>query len=88
MSSSATIFHEEQKFRLKRQRVLLAIPPVSMTLLVIWQVILGHPWGKQPLSNNSVIGWLDWENFPPALLMNSTILLPRPSAPQRSCEIP
>lgn len=55
--SSTTIFHEEQKFRLKRQRVLLAIPPVSMTLLVIWQVILGHPWGKQPLSNNSVIGW-------------------------------
>lgn len=57
MSSSTAIYHEEQKFRLKRQRVLLAIPPVSMTLLVIWQVILGHPWGKQPLSNNSVIGW-------------------------------
>jgi hypothetical protein len=57
VSGSATIFHEEQRFRLKRQRVLLAIPPVSMTLLVIWQVILGHPWGMQPLSNNSVIGW-------------------------------
>lgn len=55
--SSATIFHEEQRFRLKRQRVLLAIPPVGMTLLVIWQVILGHAWGKQPMSNNSVIGW-------------------------------
>lgn len=57
MSGPATLFHEEQKFRLKRQRILLAIPPVSMTFLVIWQVILGHPWGKQPLSNNSVIGW-------------------------------
>ena len=54
---SDSIFHEEQRFRLKRQRVLLAIPPVSMTLLVIWQVILDHPWGKQPMSNNSVIGW-------------------------------
>jgi len=28
-----------------------------MALLLIWQVILGHPWGKQPMSNNSVIGW-------------------------------
>ena len=57
MSGATTIFHEEQKFRLMRQRVLLAIPPAGMTLLLIWQVILGHPWGKQPLSNNGVIGW-------------------------------
>jgi hypothetical protein len=57
MSGSASIFHEEQRFRLTRQRVLLAIPPVGMSLLVLWQVILGHPWGKQPLSNGSVIGW-------------------------------
>lgn len=57
MSGSAAIFREEQKFRLMRQRMLLAIPPVGMMLLVIWQVILGHPWGRQPMSNKSVIGW-------------------------------
>lgn len=57
MSRSTSIFHEEQSFRLKRQRALLAIPPIGMTLLLVWQVILGHPWGKQPLSNTSVIGW-------------------------------
>jgi len=58
MSSRApALFQESQSFRLKRQRLLLAIPPVSMTLLVVWQVILGHPWGKQPMSNTSVIGW-------------------------------
>jgi hypothetical protein len=57
VNRATTIFHEEQRFRLRRQRVLLAIPPVGMTLLLIWQVILGHPWGKEPLSNASVIGW-------------------------------
>ncbi len=51
------LFHEEQRFRLKRQRVMLAIPPAGMTLLLVWQVILGHPWGRQPLSNANVIGW-------------------------------
>jgi hypothetical protein len=25
--------------------------------LLIWQVVLGHPWGKQPMSNANVIGW-------------------------------
>lgn len=57
MSGSAAIFHEQQRFRLKRQRILLAIPPIGMTFLLLWQVILGHPWGKEPLSNTSVIGW-------------------------------
>jgi hypothetical protein len=28
-----------------------------MLVLLIWQVILGHPWGKQPASNASIIGW-------------------------------
>lgn len=51
------LFQEKQSFRLKRQRVLLAIPPAGMTLLLIWQVILGHPWGMHPLSNASVVGW-------------------------------
>jgi len=58
MSSGAQLlFHEVQRFRLKRPRILLAIPPVAMLMLLIWQVILGHPWGRQPMSNGSVIGW-------------------------------
>ncbi len=52
-----SIFREEQSFDLKWQRLLLAIPPASISLLLIWQVILGHPWGKQPMSNANVIGW-------------------------------
>lgn len=51
------VFQEVQSFRLMRLRLLVAIPPVSMLLLVIWQVVLGHPWGKQPISNAGVIGW-------------------------------
>ena len=54
---SQTFFHEAQSFRLMRLRILLAIPPVTMLLLLIWQVILAHPWGKQPMSNASVVGW-------------------------------
>jgi len=57
MSRAQPFFQEVQSFRLKRPRILLAIPPVSMLLLLIWQVILGHPWGRQPLSNASVVGW-------------------------------
>ena len=53
----APLFHEEQKFRQPRLRILTAIPPVGMSLLAIWQVGLGHVWGKQPMSNASVIGW-------------------------------
>jgi len=51
------LFQEIQSFHLLRLRILLAIPPVAMVLLFIWQVILGHPWGKQPISNAGVIGW-------------------------------
>jgi hypothetical protein len=51
------LFHEVQSFRFVRLRILLAIPPVAMLMLVIWQVVLGHRWGKQPMSNASVIGW-------------------------------
>ena len=28
-----------------------------MLAVLIWQVALGHPWGKHPMSNASVIGW-------------------------------
>ena len=54
---NGTVFRELQSFRLKRHRALLAFPPAGMTLLLVWQVVLGHSWGKQPLSNASVIGW-------------------------------
>ena len=50
-------FRETQAFRQARLRLLVAIPPAAMSLLCIWQVALGHPWGKQPLSNGSLIGW-------------------------------
>lgn len=51
------LFYEEQTFRQRRTRLLLAVPPSILLLLVIWQVVLGHPWGKQPMSNASLIGW-------------------------------
>jgi hypothetical protein len=51
------LFREVQSFRVTRLRILLAIPPASMLLLLVWQVILGHPWGKHPMSNASIIGW-------------------------------
>ena len=50
-------FHEEQAFRQRRVRILLAIPPAAMLLILVWQVLLGHPWGTKPVSNASVIGW-------------------------------
>ena len=28
-----------------------------MSCLLIWQVVLGHPWGKSPMSNGNIIGW-------------------------------
>src|SRR5579859_51371 len=50
-------FKEVQSLPLRRTLVALAIPPCSMLGLLIWQVLLGHSWGKQPMSNASVIGW-------------------------------
>lgn len=37
--------------------MLTAIPPVAMLMLLIWQAGLGHPWGRNPMSNASLIGW-------------------------------
>ena len=54
---SERLFYEAQTFRQRRLRLLLAIPPTIATLLMIWQVILGHHWGKRPMSNASLIGW-------------------------------
>jgi hypothetical protein len=54
---SASSFHESQRVSLRRQRIALAIPPIAMLALILWQVVLHHPWGKQPMSNGSLIGW-------------------------------
>jgi hypothetical protein len=51
------LFREAQSFRQLRVLTLTAIPPIGMLLLAIWQVGLGHPWGKNPMSNTSIIGW-------------------------------
>ena len=55
--SSRELFHEQQSFRQRRIRILLAIPPAAMLLILVWQVLLGHAWGTKPVSNASVIGW-------------------------------
>jgi len=56
-SRSDRLFYERQSFQQWRMRLLLAIPPVILTLLVIWQVGLGHSFGKQPMSNGRIVGW-------------------------------
>jgi hypothetical protein len=56
-SASNKIFREVQRLPLRRVGVAVAIPPLSMSALLVWQVILGHSWGKQPMSNGNVIGW-------------------------------
>lgn len=50
-------FSESQSLPRVRAAVMLAIPPLGMLLLTIWQVVLGHPWGKQPMSNGSIVFW-------------------------------
>jgi len=51
------LFRERQSFRQRRIRILLAIPPTTMLVLLVWQVILGHAWGTKPMSSASMIGW-------------------------------
>jgi hypothetical protein len=51
------LFYEKQRFSLRRVGPALATPPCIMLGVLIWQVVLGHPWGKQPMSNGNVIGW-------------------------------
>lgn len=57
MASSASVFREVQRFPLRRIGLALASPPCFMLGLLIWQVVLGHTWGKHPMSNGDVIGW-------------------------------
>jgi hypothetical protein len=57
MARSRQLFHEVQSLPLRRIAAVLSIPPCGMLGLLVWQVVLRHPWGKQPMSNASVIGW-------------------------------
>ena len=50
-------FFEEQRFQPLRTRLLLMAMPLFLTAVSIWQVGLKHPWGKQPMSNGSLIFW-------------------------------
>jgi hypothetical protein len=50
-------FREIQKFPLRRVAVALLVPPSILTLLLLWQVVLGHQWNGQSLSNGDVIFW-------------------------------
>lgn len=66
--SAKPLFHEEQPFRQRRTRLLLAVPPAGLLGLAIWQIALGHVWGRHPMSNGQlatltvflwlVYGWL------------------------------
>jgi hypothetical protein len=42
---------------MRRIALALACPPCFLLGLLIWQVILGHPWGKHPMSNTDVVVW-------------------------------
>lgn len=53
----AALFREEQKIRQPRVWALVAILPGAFTLLLIWQVVLGHKAGEHPMTNGNVIGW-------------------------------
>ena len=57
MSRTQPLFREVQRFPLRRIALALASPPCFMLGLLIWQVVLGHTWGKHPMSNGDVIGW-------------------------------
>lgn len=56
-SASRPVFVEVQRFPLRRIALALASPPCFLLGLLIWQVVLGHTWGKHPMSNADVIGW-------------------------------
>ncbi len=50
------LFHEAQRFRQKRQRWMLAIPPLGLSVIAFVQVVLHHPFGLHPMSNGGIIG--------------------------------
>jgi hypothetical protein len=50
-----SIFHEEQSYRQPRVRLLLAIPPVILLAVTIWQVGLGHRWREHGPSSGDLV---------------------------------
>jgi len=57
ISDSRPIFREVRRFPLRRIALALASLPCFLLGLLIWQVVLGHAWGKRPMSDGDVIGW-------------------------------
>lgn len=55
-SGSSVSFRESQSFRQWRLWISLAIPPLVLCLICVWQVVLGHSLGKHPMSNGGLIG--------------------------------
>ncbi len=51
------IFRERQNPVQRHTYIALIVPPCIMVGLVVWQVVLGHTWGKKPMTNGSLIGW-------------------------------
>lgn len=51
------VFRERQNPLQARSYIALAVPPCVLLGLTVWQVALGHPWGRQPMSNARLIGW-------------------------------
>src|SRR5215469_3246289 len=56
-SSSTESFHEVQRLPLRRTTIALAVPPSAMVLVLVWQVLLGHTWGKYSVSNANIVFW-------------------------------
>ena len=57
MPPSSDSFHEVQRLPIRRTAIALAVPPLAMSCILLWQVILGHTWGKYSISNASIVGW-------------------------------
>ena len=55
-SDCSVSFEESQGFHQPRLWISLAIPPIVLSLICVWQIILGHPLGKQPMSNAGLAG--------------------------------
>jgi hypothetical protein len=56
-SDNPRLFREVQRLPLRRTAIVVAVPPLGMLALLIWQVVLGHPGAKNSISNGNVIGW-------------------------------
>ena len=53
----ASVFEEVQRIQPLRTKLLLLTMPLFLTGISIRQILLKHPWGKQPMSNGALIFW-------------------------------